>query len=190
MHAQHCIHSLHSLSSCVCRGVCKRKLDAFQMKMQKAFASCLAAFEKISKDSGWQRLESQRPASLSPLGLFIERREAVWIERSALATVRENLPRLAVLKGVHSTYGFSWTPGAPDVAMSRFLCHCAECVDPDSRRVCRYAAMTRATNRRFRVLPPRSDIKLITVPRLKAFLAIKAPHLPKSGLKPALMQIS
>ena len=91
-------------------GVCKRRLDAMQMQMQKAFDSCLAAFDAMKNDKAWTRTESTRPCTLSPLGLFIESRTAVWVPRDVLEAQRKAVPRLAVLKGIHSVYGLRWSP--------------------------------------------------------------------------------
>ena len=105
-----------------CRGVCKRKLDALQMAKGMAFASQLAAYEALSQDAGWTRTAARRPASTSSLGLFIERRTAIWIRRAELETARSKVPRLAPLKGIHSTFGLRWTPGQGTVATAPFLC--------------------------------------------------------------------
>ena len=171
-----------------CRGVCKRKLDALQMELGMAFASQYAAFEALAKDVGWTRVAARRPASTSALGLFIEARSAVWIPRSNLETARAQVPRLAPLKGIHATFGLRWTPGQAAVTTARFLCLCAACVVPDGGgQTCRFPGLTQQSDHTFRVLPPRTGVKVITIARLKAFLAIRGPALPRSGRRAVLI---
>ena len=61
-------------------GVCKRRLDSLQMKKQKAFDSCREAFRAMEDNAEWKRDGAIRPKTTSPLGVFIERRHAIWVD--------------------------------------------------------------------------------------------------------------
>ena len=167
-------------------GVCKRRLDALQMKMQRAFESCRAAFAAMQRSSEWTLITAARPRTTSPLGVFIERRSAVWVEHEQIEQLRAAAPRLRPLRGIRgSVYGLRWVPGVNQIFLSRFLCLCVGC--HTSATPCAFPKLCQWRQYSFHLLPARSDIKVLTVKQLKAFLAIHAPHLPQTGRKPALV---
>jgi len=169
-------------------GVCKRRLDAMQMHMQKAFDSCRDAFLAMQKDSKWTKTGSRRPLTTSPLGLFIEHRAAVWVEHSILATVRAEVPRLAPLPGIKSSiYGLRWSPHSTSIRTSRYICLCASCVQLGAPRpLCLYPGMSHERVVSFRILNPKG-YKTITIKRMQAFLSIRAPTTARSGSKAVLV---
>jgi len=169
-------------------GVCKRYLDALQMKMQKAFDSCIAAFQEMNNHPHWKKEGASRPKTTSRLGLFIESRSAVWVDPEQLRSFRQKIPRLAPLPGIKSSvYGLTWTPGAKFISVFPLLCLCPGCLSESTPRPpCLYPKLVTPTQHSFRVQQAKG-FKPVTLPRLKAFLSVKAPRVSRSGAKPALL---
>ena len=169
-------------------GVCKRYLDALQMKMQRAFDSCIAAFHEMNNHPHWKKEGATRPKTTSRLGLFIESRYAVWVDPEKLRMFRHNILRLAPLPGIKSSiYGLVWTPGAKIISAFPLLCLCPGCLSLITPRPpCLYPKLVTPTEHSFRVQQAKG-FKPVTLPRLKAFLAVKAPRVSRSGGKPQLL---
>jgi len=158
-----------------------------QMMMQKAFDSCRDAFTAMKTDPKWTKEGAKRPLTTSPLGLFIEHRTPVWVEKAALTALRAEMPRLAPLPGIKSSiYGLRWVPSSSTITTARFSCLCSSCVQVAPRPQCVYAGMSQEKSMSFRVIASRGP-KSVTIKQLKAFLAIRAPQMKKSGSKAELV---
>ena len=153
------------------------------MKNQIAFESCKAAFEAMANNPGWTKQGVPRPEHVSPLGVFIGSRDAVWVEPSDLEQLRASQPRLRPLPGIKSrVYGLRFRPGCEDVYTSPFLCLCPGC-STWPRTQCAYPLLCPETKQAFHIVAAR--VITVTVPRLKAFLVVHGK--PRSGNKPALV---
>ena len=76
----------------------------------------------------WTLEGACRPSTTAPLGVFIERRFAIWVELEHIDALRASTPRLRPLLGIRgAVYGLSWVPGAASIFVSRFLCLCTGC---------------------------------------------------------------
>jgi len=169
-------------------GCCKRRISTLQMADLKAFQVAKQAFDALAADEQWTRVNVQRPKHTGPLGLFIERRVAVWVSKDDLQKERAAQPKsLSSLVGMRSAYGVRFAPVReqnPMVETSRFMCFCEGC-NQLPRAACRFPLLTQPVSKtKFKV----DRVPAATIAQLKAYIHARASHLPVGGTRPVLVQ--
>ena len=100
------------------------------------------------------------------MGVFVERRDAVWVSTKALQQERAVMPRLSALSGIRSwVYGVRFSPGpSTTLRLSHFPCFCQGC---KCKAACDYPGLAGVgATHRFRV----NQVKAITKVELLGFM--------------------
>jgi hypothetical protein len=155
-------------------GCTKRRIDALQLQLDRAFRVGREAFEALCKDVEWSRVAVQR--NCGDLDTFVERRTAVWVGTKDLQAKRDAVPKLSSLAGIRSwVYGVRFQPDpydfAPKLQLSQFLCFCNGC-KTFPRTACLFPELSRVRKEfQFKV----NRVTSATIKELMGFLSLQQP---------------